>query len=88
MAAGAKGIRVKCSGRLGGAEMARKEIQRRGSIPLQTLQANVDYGYALARTSQGAVGVKVWIHLGKFGEVIESDTEGDAPQQRHRRGRM
>jgi len=71
MASGAKGIRVRCSGRLGGAEMARVETQMRGSIPLQTLQSNVGYGYAIARTTYGAIGVKVWIYLGKFGEEIE-----------------
>jgi small subunit ribosomal protein S3 len=71
MACGAKGIRVRCSGRLGGAEMARVETQMRGSIPLQTLQANVGYGYAIARTTYGAIGVKVWIYLGKFGAEIE-----------------
>jgi small subunit ribosomal protein S3 len=90
MAAGAKGIRVKCSGRLGGAEMARTEVQRRGSIPLQTLQANVDYGFAVARSSQGAIGVKVWIYLGTFGEVLEvPEGQEPPPQQRgRRRGRL
>jgi len=89
MAAGAKGIRVKCSGRLGGAEMARTEVQRRGSIPLHTLQANVGYGFAVARSSQGAIGVKVWIYLGAFGEQIEP-VEGEAPPQQRgrRRGRL
>lgn len=89
MAVGAKGIRVKCSGRLGGAEMARTEVQRRGSIPLHTLQANVGYGFAVARSSQGAIGVKVWIHLGAFGEQIEP-VEGEAPPQQRgrRRGRL
>jgi len=83
MQAGAKGIRILCSGRLGGAEMARTETQRRGSIPLQTLQANVSYGEATARTTYGAIGVKVWIHLGKFGEEI-TPVEGVAPRQRQR----
>ena len=89
MAAGAKGIRVKCSGRLGGAEMARTEVQRRGSIPLHTLQANVSYGLAVARSSQGAIGVKVWIYLGRFGEQIDVPEGEEAPQQRgRRRGRL
>jgi small subunit ribosomal protein S3 len=89
MAAGAKGIRVKCSGRLGGAEMARTEVQRRGSIPLHTLQANVSYGFAVARSAQGAIGVKVWIYLGAFGEQIELPEGEEAPQQRgRRRGRL
>lgn len=83
MQAGAKGIRILCAGRLGGAEMARTETQRRGSIPLQTLQANVAYGYAMARTTYGAIGVKVWIYLGKFGEEI-TPVEGQGPRTRHR----
>ncbi len=86
MAAGAKGIRVLCSGRLGGAEMARTELQKRGSIPLQTLQANVDYGFAEARTTYGKIGVKVWIHLGKFGatDVPAEETEETRPRRRGR----
>jgi small subunit ribosomal protein S3 len=88
MAAGAKGVRVMCAGRLGGAELARSEKQKMGSIPLQTLQANVDYGFAVAKTKTGTIGVKVWIHLGAFGEepvVVESD-EASRPRGR-RRGR-
>lgn len=84
MASGAKGIRILCSGRLGGAEMARTETQKRGSIPLQTLQANVDYGYAIAKTAQGTIGVKVWLHLGKFGEVIVPDENQPPPRPRQR----
>ena len=71
MNAGAKGVKIICSGRLAGAEMARKETQKLGSIPLQTLDANVDYAVATSRTTYGAVGVKVWIYKGKFGEEIE-----------------
>lgn len=71
MNAGAKGVKIICSGRLAGSEMARRETQKLGSIPLQTLDANVDYTAATARTTYGAVGVKVWIHLGKFGEEID-----------------
>ncbi len=71
MNAGAKGVKIICSGRLGGAEMARKETQKLGSIPLHTLDANVDYAAATAFTTYGAVGVKVWIYKGKFGEVLE-----------------
>jgi small subunit ribosomal protein S3 len=71
MNAGAKGVKIICSGRLAGAEMARRETQKLGSIPLQTLDANVDYATATARTTYGAVGVKVWIYKGKFGEEIE-----------------
>jgi small subunit ribosomal protein S3 len=87
MQAGAKGIRVLCSGRLGGAEMARTETQKRGSIPLQTLQANVSYGHSTARTTYGAIGIKVWINLGKFGEEIVPE-EGMAPPQRRHRARF
>ena len=70
MNAGAKGVKILCGGRLGGAEIARSETQKLGSIPLQTLDANVDYGTATARTTYGAVGIKVWIYKGKFGEEI------------------
>lgn len=88
MAAGAKGVRILCSGRLGGAEMARKETQKRGSIPLHTLQANVDYGYAIAKTTYGTIGVKVWIYLGKFGEEPVEGV-GPAPTAKAReRGRL
>lgn len=69
--AGAKGVKVICGGRLGGAEIARSETQKLGSIPLQTLDANVDYGIATARTTYGAIGIKVWIYRGKFGEEVE-----------------
>jgi small subunit ribosomal protein S3 len=86
MAAGALGIRVMCKGRLGGSEMSRRETQRRGSIPLHTLQANVDYGFAIAKTTYGAIGVKVWVYLGKFGEEVEGI---EVPEgQRRRRGRL
>ncbi len=71
MNAGAKGAKILCSGRLGGAEIARSECQKQGSIPLHTLDANVDYGVATARTTYGAIGIKVWIYKGKFGEEIE-----------------
>nr|NIS64654.1 30S ribosomal protein S3 [Gemmatimonadales bacterium] len=66
--------------RLGGAEMARRETQHLGSIPLQTLQANVDYGYVTSRTTYGTIGVKVWIYKGAYGE------EGDEDQQDRARG--
>ena len=71
MNAGAKGVKIICSGRLAGAEMARKETQKLGSIPLQTLDANVDYAVATSRTTYGTIGVKVWIYKGRFGEEIE-----------------
>ena len=64
MRAGAKGIRIKCSGRLGGAEMSRSEFYLEGRVPLHTLRADVDYGFFEARTSFGRIGVKVWIYKG------------------------
>ncbi|MBE3090078.1 MAG: 30S ribosomal protein S3 [Actinobacteria bacterium] len=62
--AGAKGIRVQCAGRLGGAEMARTEWYREGRVPLHTLRADIDYGFAEANTTFGKIGVKVWVYLG------------------------
>src|SRR5665811_1987483 len=64
MKAGALGVRVQCSGRLGGAEMSRKEWYREGRVPLHTLRADVDYGLAEAKTTFGRIGVKVWIYKG------------------------
>ena len=64
MKAGAKGVRVQCAGRLGGAEMARTEWYREGRVPLHTLRANIDYGFVEANTTFGKIGVKVWIYLG------------------------
>ncbi|RYZ31488.1 MAG: 30S ribosomal protein S3, partial [Propionibacteriaceae bacterium] len=61
---GAKGIRVQCSGRLGGAEMSRSEFYREGRVPLHTLRANIDYGFYEAKTTFGRIGVKVWIYHG------------------------
>jgi len=63
---GAHGIRLQVSGRLGGAEMARRESFSEGKIPLQTLQANIQYGFSLARTTYGAIGVKCWIYHGPY----------------------
>ena len=62
---GAKGIKTKCSGRLGGAEIARVEHYHEGTIPLQTLRADIDYGFAEANTTYGKIGVKVWIYKGE-----------------------
>src|SRR5262245_22783052 len=72
MEAGAKGVRIQLSGRLGGAEMARCETAMEGSIPLSTLRAKIDYGFAEAKTAQGHIGIKVWINNGDF-----LDDEGD-----------
>ena len=65
MKSGALGIKTACSGRLGGADMARTEFYSEGTIPLQTLRANIDYGFAEADTTYGKVGVKVWIYKGE-----------------------
>ncbi len=62
---GAKGIRVACAGRLGGAEMARREWYREGRVPLHTLRADIDYAVAVAKTTYGVIGVKVWIFKGE-----------------------
>jgi small subunit ribosomal protein S3 len=61
---GAQGIKISCSGRLGGAEIARREWYREGRVPLHTLRADIDYGFAEARTTYGAIGIKVWIYKG------------------------
>ena len=66
MRAGAKGIKTQVSGRLGGADIARSEHYHEGSIPLQTLRANIDYGFAEAKTTYGRLGVKVWIYKGQI----------------------
>jgi small subunit ribosomal protein S3 len=73
MEAGAKGIKIQLSGRLGGAEMSRREKQISGSMPLSTLRANIDYGFAEAKIAQGHIGIQVWINLGTFSE---GDTDG------------
>ena len=65
MKAGAKGIKIKCGGRLGGAEIARTEGYNEGSTPLQTIRADIDYGLVEAKTTYGRIGVKVWIYQGE-----------------------
>ena len=80
---GAKGIRVQVSGRLGGAEMSRREFYREGRVPLHTLRANIDYGFYEARTTFGRIGVKVWIYKG---EVSQSRTEREAVAAAERLG--
>src|SRR5436305_397357 len=86
MQAGAKGIKIQVSGRLGGAEIARQEKSGQGSVPLTTLQANVDYGYAIAYTTYGTIGVKVWIFRGMYGEeVLETDVRPGGGPRRGRR---
>lgn len=73
MEAGVHGVKVQLSGRLGGAEMSRQEKASRGSIPLSTLQRHVDYGFAVAQTAQGAIGVKVWIDRGNYTDEESGD---------------
>jgi small subunit ribosomal protein S3 len=68
---GALGVKIHCAGRLGGAEMARREWYREGRVPLHTLRADVDYGFAEAHTTYGVIGVKAWIFKG---EVLDADT--------------
>ena len=84
--AGAKGIRVQCSGRLGGAEMSRTEFYREGRVPLHTLRANIDYGFYEARTTFGRIGVKVWIYQGDMTDKELAREQANAPQQRRGRG--
>lgn len=79
MQAGAKGVKIVLSGRLGGAEMRRSEKQIMGSIPLHTLEADVDYGVATSFTTYGTIGVKVWIYRGMYGDA---PVEGDGMAQR------
>ena len=83
MRLGVKGIKVACSGRLGGAEIARTEHYHEGTIPLQTLRADIDYGFWEANTTYGKIGVKVWIYKG---EVL-AETASQRPERRERRQR-
>lgn len=72
---GAKGIKICCSGRLGGAEMSRTEWTREGRVPLHTLRADIDYGFAEAKTTYGIIGVKVWIFKGEVLSDVDRDQE-------------
>ena len=85
MRLGAKGIKVACSGRLGGAEIARTEHYHEGTIPLQTLRADIDYGFWEANTTYGKIGVKVWIYKGEV--LAESQNEGRRNDRQERRPR-
>jgi len=85
---GALGVRIQVSGRLGGAEMSRTFQTRLGSIPLSTLQANVDYACVPSRTTYGIIGVKVWVYLGMYTDAEEDQVESKAAGARARaRGR-
>ncbi|MDH4139637.1 MAG: 30S ribosomal protein S3 [Coriobacteriia bacterium] len=86
MKSGALGIRIQCSGRLGGAEMGRREWYREGRVPLHTLRAKIDYGTAEARTTMGAIGVKVWIYRGEVLPGQEIPSPADDRPARPRRG--
>src|SRR5262249_45745075 len=77
MRAGAKGIKVVMGGRLGGAEIARSEKEVDGSVPLQTLRANIDYGLAEAHTTFGVIGVKGWVY---YGDVLPEEVRQQSPQ--------
>ena len=92
MRAGAKGIRIRCSGRLGGAEMSRSEGYREGRVPLHTLRADIDYGFFEARTQFGRIGVKVWIYKGdvtgtRAERAAQKAARNQAPGGRQRPGR-
>ena len=80
--AGGLGVRVQCSGRLGGSEMARRESYREGRVPLHTLRADIDYGFREARTTTGRVGVKVWIYKGDILPVQDRGRGQDRPRGR------
>jgi small subunit ribosomal protein S3 len=85
MQAGAKGVRVSCSGRLGGAEIARRLTMHEGQVPLHTLRADIDYGFVEARTTMGRIGVKVWVYKGdilpELKEEVEEITAEVAPAE-------
>jgi small subunit ribosomal protein S3 len=96
MKMGGLGIRVNCAGRLGGAEIARTEWYREGRVPLHTLRADIDYGTATARTTYGAIGIKVWIFKGEILEhdpmahekrIVDSQAGGPSGDRRERRPR-
>ena len=86
---GALGIRIQCSGRLGGAEMSRREWYREGRVPLHTLRAKIDYGFATAATTMGSIGIKVWVYHGEKlpgGKTPQPALEGNSRPSRGRRG--
>jgi len=88
MQAGGKGVRILLAGRLGGAEMSRTLDTRLGSMPLSSLQANIDYGFAESFTTYGAIGVKVWIYKGEYSTEVDEETQSRAAGARPRaRGR-
>ena len=84
--AGAKGVKIRVSGRLGGAEMSRSESYREGRVPLHTLRSNIDYGFYEARTTFGRIGVKVWIYNGELTNRERAREQANQKPQRERRG--
>ena len=84
MEAGAKGVRIQMAGRLGGSEMARTESGMKGSIPLSTLRAKIEYGFAEAKTAQGHIGIKVWINNGDYLDAEETPEVAPPPPGRGR----
>ena len=86
---GAQGIRIQCSGRLGGAEMSRREWYREGRVPLHTLRAMIDYGFATAHTTMGSCGIKVWVYYGEVrpGQDKKNPALEGTSAQRRGRGR-
>ena len=85
MRLGARGIKVSCSGRLGGAEIARTEHYHEGTIPLQTLRADIDYGFWEANTTYGKIGVKVWVYKGEVLAEGQNTNRPERPERRQRR---
>ncbi|MEK7270615.1 MAG: 30S ribosomal protein S3, partial [Planctomycetota bacterium] len=83
MAAGAKGARIQLAGRLGGAEMSRTVKESRGSVPLQTLRAKIDYGLAEAMCPYGKIGVKAWVHRGSMDESMKSPAKKEGIHASH-----
>jgi small subunit ribosomal protein S3 len=81
MRSGAKGIRIQCSGRLGGAEMSRSDFYREGRVPLHTLRADIDYGFYEAKTTFGRIGVKVWIYKGEVSGSRAERTQRPWPRR-------
>ena len=87
MRMGARGIKTQCSGRLGGAEIARSEQYHEGTIPLQTLRADIDYGFAEANTTYGKIGVKIWLYRGEVLNVSQNrQRENNRPRRNRREG--
>ena len=85
MKLGAKGIKIQVSGRIGGAEIARSETYKEGTIPLQTIRADIDYGFAEAKTTYGRIGIKVWIYTGEVLQVSNNENRQQPVRRRPRK---